>query len=85
LKANLPDPYLHSRDIKLYLETLRGVAAGTITVDQAIKKMPKLKRVGGVCPCSNSVRWVVEDAAPEAPRYSSAARPRSNQTTTRPI
>jgi len=85
LKANLPDPYLHSRDMKLYLETLRGVAAGTITVDQAIKKMPKLKRVGGVCPCSNSVRWVVEDAAPEAPRHSSAARSRSNQTTTRPV
>jgi hypothetical protein len=37
--------------------------AGRTTVDQAIKKMPKLKRVGGMCPCSRSVRWVVEESA----------------------
>ena len=61
LKQTLPEPYLHSRDLKSYLETLRDVVAGRTTVDQAIKKMPKLKRVGGMCPCSRSVRWVVED------------------------
>ncbi|HKO22677.1 MAG TPA: Phenylacetic acid catabolic protein [Candidatus Eisenbacteria bacterium] len=61
LKQNLPEPYLHSRDLKSYLETLRDVVAGRATVDQAIRKMPKLKRVGGMCPCSRSVRWVVED------------------------
>jgi 1,2-phenylacetyl-CoA epoxidase catalytic subunit len=61
LKQNLPEPYLHSRDLKSYLETLRDVVAGRTTVDQAIRKMPKLKRVGGMCPCSRSVRWVVED------------------------
>jgi len=61
LKQTLPEPYLHSRDLKSYLETLRDVVAGRTTVDQAIRKMPKLKRVGGMCPCSRSVRWVVED------------------------
>ena len=32
--------------------------------EQAMKKMPNLKRVGGVCPCSKSVRWVVEEPEP---------------------
>jgi benzoyl-CoA 2,3-dioxygenase component B len=64
LKTHLPEPYLHSRDMKGYIETLRDVVAGRVTVDQAMKKMPQLKRVGGVCPCSNSVRWVVEETAP---------------------
>ena len=68
LAANLPDAYLHSRDMKQYVETLRQVSSGQITVDQAIKKMPTLKRVGGVCPCSRSVRWVVEE-----PRTADAA------------
>jgi 1,2-phenylacetyl-CoA epoxidase catalytic subunit len=61
LKDNLPEPYLHSRDMKLYIETLRDLVQGRITLDQAIRKMPKLKRVGGMCPCSKSVRWVVEE------------------------
>jgi len=81
LKAHLPEPYLHSRDMKGYIETLRDVVAGRVTVDQAMKKMPQLKRVGGVCPCSNSVRWVVEEEAP-APRTSAGAPPRSNQSPT---
>jgi len=79
LKSQLPDPYLHSRDMKSYVETLRDVAAGRLTVDQAMKKMPKLKRVGGVCPCSNSVRWVVEDEAPSASKRAAEPRPGSNQ------
>ena len=61
LKQSLPEPYLHSRDMKGYLDTLRDVVAGRVTVDQAIRKMPKLKRVGGMCPCSRSVRWVMEE------------------------
>jgi len=65
LAAHLPEPYLHSRDMKQYVETLRQVQAGRITVDQAIKKMPALKRVGGACPCSKAVRWVVEEPAVE--------------------
>ena len=60
IAAHLPEPYLHSRDMKQYVESLRQVAAGTITRDQAIRKMPTLKRVGGMCPCSKSVRWVME-------------------------
>lgn len=67
LKANLPEPYLHSRDMKTYLDTLRDVVAGTVSVDQAIRRMPKLSRVGGMCPCSKSVRWVVEESSTEAP------------------
>ena len=61
LAAHLPEPYLHSRDMKQHVESLRAVAAGTMTRDQAIKKMPALKRVGGMCPCSKSVRWVMEE------------------------
>jgi hypothetical protein len=61
LAGTLPDPYLHSRDMRQYVETLRDVAAGRVTAEQAMKKMPNLKRVGGVCPCSKSVRWVVEE------------------------
>ncbi|HEV8128590.1 MAG TPA: Phenylacetic acid catabolic protein [Candidatus Eisenbacteria bacterium] len=64
LKENLPEPYLASRDMKLYVSTLREVAAGTLAPEQASKRMPSLKRVGGVCPCSKSVRWIVEE--PEA-------------------
>ncbi|HEX7077602.1 MAG TPA: Phenylacetic acid catabolic protein [Candidatus Eisenbacteria bacterium] len=63
LKAHLPEPYLASRDMKQYVETLREVTSGAITPDQASKRMPALTRVGGVCPCSKAVRWVVE--APE--------------------
>jgi len=64
LKENLPEPYLASRDMKLYVSTLREVTAGTLAPEQASKRMPSLKRVGGVCPCSKSVRWIVEE--PEA-------------------
>jgi benzoyl-CoA 2,3-epoxidase subunit B len=66
LKANLPDPYLHSRDMKQYIETLRDVHAGRITAEDAVRRMPKLKRVGGVCPCSKSVRWIVEEESTPA-------------------
>src|SRR5436853_1771457 len=66
LAAHLPEPYLHSRDMKQYVESLRGVAAGTITRDQAMKKMPALKRVGGMCPCSKAVRWVMDVAEDSA-------------------
>jgi hypothetical protein len=34
-----------------------------MTRDQAMKKMPALKRVGGMCPCSKSVRWVMDTPA----------------------
>src|SRR5688572_974812 len=78
LKDNLPEPYLASRDMSRYVETLRQVAAGTVTPEQASKKMPSLKRVGGVCPCSKSVRWIVEEPErPPAERGSAGAASRS--------
>src|SRR5438093_1047837 len=40
----------------------RQVVAGTLTVEQGVKAMPKLKRLGGTCPCSRSVRWVIEES-----------------------
>ncbi len=63
LATQLADGYMASRDLKLYAETLRKVVAGEVTVEEAIRKMPRLKRVGGTCPCSKSVRWVVEEPA----------------------
>jgi benzoyl-CoA 2,3-epoxidase subunit B len=62
LAANLNDGYIASRDMRNYADALRQVGAGEITRDDAVKRMPKLKRVGGTCPCSKGVRWVMEDA-----------------------
>ena len=64
LAGQLSEAYLASRDMRLYAETLREVAAGRITPQDAMRRMPKLKRVGGACPCSKSVRWVVEEPVP---------------------
>jgi benzoyl-CoA 2,3-epoxidase subunit B len=64
LKGHLPEPYLASRDLSAYVATLREVRAGTLDPGQASKRMPSLKRVGGVCPCSKSVRWIVEEPQP---------------------
>ncbi len=63
LAVNLPEAYLASRDMRAYADTLRKVVAGELTVKDAIMKMPRLKRVGGTCPCSRSVRWVLEEPA----------------------
>ena len=62
LVANLPEAYLAGQDFKEYLETHKKLEAGEITHEQAVKHMPELRRVGGVCPCSKSVRWVQEEA-----------------------
>ena len=64
LATQLPEAYLASRDMKTYAETVRQVAAGTLPVAEAVRRMPRLKRVGGNCPCSRSVRWVVEAPPP---------------------
>jgi hypothetical protein len=63
LQAHLPDAYRANRDFASYLETLQRVAAGELTVEQASREMPALRRVGGTCPCSRSVRWVVDEPA----------------------
>ena len=61
LALHLNSGYVASRDMRLYAEALRQVVAGEITVEQGVKAMPKLKRLGGSCPCSRSVRWVMEE------------------------
>ncbi len=61
LAKHLNDGYVASRDMRNYADALRRVAAGEITRDDASKRMPKLKRVGGTCPCSKGVRWVMEE------------------------
>jgi len=72
LARHLNEGYIASRDLKHYAEALRGVAAGTLTVKDAIMKMPKLKRVGGTCPCSKGVRWVMEGSAADRADLSAA-------------
>ena len=66
LAKALPEAYLTTKDLRSYSETLHKVAAGELSVTDAIMSMPKLNRVGGTCPCSRSVRWVQEEetAAP---------------------
>ena len=63
LAGSLPEPYLASKDFRDYLEAAAEVAAGTATAEQAAGRMPELRRVGGSCPCSKSVRWVIDPPA----------------------
>jgi len=63
LAKNLNDGYVSSRDMRLYADALRKVAAGELAREDAVRSMPRLKRVGGTCPCSKGVRWVLEDEA----------------------
>jgi len=73
LAKHLNEGYVASRDMRNYAQALRGVAAGTLTVKDAIMKMPKLKRVGGTCPCSKGVRWVMEGSAADTAPGSTGA------------
>ena len=59
---HLPEAYLNSRDVQHYVANLRKVVAGEMTIRDARKNTPHLARVGGGCPCANSVRWVVDAA-----------------------
>ncbi|HUQ42086.1 MAG TPA: Phenylacetic acid catabolic protein [Candidatus Limnocylindrales bacterium] len=56
----LPEAYRASIDVKHWIEMQRGVANGTVELKKAINAMPRLSRVGGACPCANSVRWVMD-------------------------
>jgi 1,2-phenylacetyl-CoA epoxidase catalytic subunit len=67
LLRHLPDAYRASSDFRDYVEQLRQVHGGEMTADEAARKMPTLRRVGGACPCSKSVRWVAENGAGEGP------------------
>ncbi|MEM9593358.1 MAG: Phenylacetic acid catabolic protein [Acidobacteriota bacterium] len=61
LALKLPESYLANRDFSNYVSTLRKVAAGELTGGDAARQMPALRRVGGSCPCSKSVRWVRDE------------------------
>ncbi|MEM8932983.1 MAG: Phenylacetic acid catabolic protein [Acidobacteriota bacterium] len=61
LKKHLPESYLANRDFRDYAETLKRVDTGEIEADAAARQMPALRRVGGSCPCSRSVRWVRDE------------------------
>ncbi|MBS2040787.1 phenylacetate-CoA oxygenase subunit PaaI [bacterium] len=63
LRHSLPESYLASNDFRHYLELLKKVVQGTITRDEAQKSSPQLSRVGGSCPCSKSVRWILPETA----------------------
>ena len=58
LVRTLPDGYRATRDFLDYVEALREVASGAKSAEEASRRMPALRRVGGVCPCSRAVRWV---------------------------
>jgi hypothetical protein len=66
LSTVLPDAYMSSRDMREYHDRLKKVVSGEMTVKDAMKRTPVLKRVGGACPCSKSVRWVIEEPQAEA-------------------
>ncbi len=59
---HLPEAYRASIDVKHWIEMQRKVTRGEIELKKAISSMPRLARVGGACPCSKSVRWVVDAA-----------------------
>ena len=61
LSKNLNEGYVASRDLVNFADVLRKVKSGAMTVKDGIMAMPKLKRLGGMCPCSKGVRWVMED------------------------
>jgi 1,2-phenylacetyl-CoA epoxidase catalytic subunit len=63
LVRSLPESYLAGRDYKDYVEALTQIEQGTLTLEAASGRMPALRRVAGACPCSKSVRWVVDEPA----------------------
>jgi hypothetical protein len=69
VRDNLPEAYCASLDVRHWVDLQRGVAGGTVPLKDAMKSMPHLARVGGACPCANSVRWVVgvDEAASGGP------------------
>ncbi len=60
LAAALPEAYRAGCDYKDYVDALAKVQSGELTAEAAASQMPALRRVGGACPCSKSVRWVVD-------------------------
>jgi 1,2-phenylacetyl-CoA epoxidase catalytic subunit len=60
LEQTLPESYRAGRDYKDYVDGLSKVQRGELTAEAVASQMPELRRVGGACPCSKSVRWVVD-------------------------
>ena len=56
----MPGTYPAGRDFKGYLDLMQQIENGELTPDQAVPLLPNLSRVGGVCPCSKAVRWVLD-------------------------
>ena len=69
----LPESYLAGRDYKDYVDALVRVESGELTLAAATSAMPALRRVGGACPCSKSVRWVVDAPVAAAAAAATAA------------
>ncbi len=61
LAAHLPQSSLAGRDFSEYLERLGKVVNGEVTREEAARRAPVLRRVGGGCPCSRAVRWVKDE------------------------
>jgi 1,2-phenylacetyl-CoA epoxidase catalytic subunit len=61
LAKHLPDAYRSGSDFKHFVELLTGVQSGELELGKAVRALPALRRVGGVCPCSRAVRWVAEE------------------------
>ena len=72
LVETLPEAYRASRDFMDYVQGLTDVAEGRSTHEQAAGRMPSLRRMAGACPCSKSVRWVVDEAQPAMPAITTA-------------
>ncbi|HEY8021597.1 MAG TPA: Phenylacetic acid catabolic protein [Thermoanaerobaculia bacterium] len=73
LADHLPEAYLAGRDFRDYAEALRRIERGELTAKDAAGRMPALRRVGGACPCSKSVRWVVDEPQAAAETLVTAA------------
>jgi hypothetical protein len=57
----LPEAYATARDMTKFYELMGKVVAGEVKAEDAVHILPNLSRVGGVCPCSRAVRWVVDE------------------------
>jgi 1,2-phenylacetyl-CoA epoxidase catalytic subunit len=75
LAGALPESYRAGRDYKEYVDALAKVQRGEMTAEAAASQMPALRRVGGACPCSKSVRWVIDAPAAAAAAPAPGAAP----------
>jgi hypothetical protein len=61
LMRSLPGSYPAGRDFAGYMDLMKKIASGEMEAQDAVPLMPNLSRVGGVCPCSRAVRWVLDE------------------------